>query len=52
MEPTIALAVDRQQQLQQQLVDLGLTLDEKRSFEGESQRIRFHYNNTAIYEMR
>lgn len=47
MEENIALAVDKQQQLQQQLANLGLTLDEKRSFEGESRRIRFHRPETG-----
>ncbi len=47
MEKTIALAVDRQQEIQQQLIDLGLTLDEKRSFEGESRRIQFSHPETG-----
>lgn len=47
MEKTTAFAVDLQQQLQQQLANLGLTLDEKRSFEGESQRIQFHCLETG-----
>ena len=41
MEQTTA-PVAEQQQLKAQLTHLGLTLDEKRSFEGESQRLKFY----------
>ncbi|WMX12635.1 MULTISPECIES: hypothetical protein [unclassified Aureispira] len=42
MKDTNSQAANFQQQLKEQLINLGISIDEKRSFEGESKRLKFY----------
>ncbi|BDS10482.1 hypothetical protein [Aureispira anguillae] len=42
MNDTILEAVDIQQQIKEKLIQLGISIDEKRSFDGESKRLKFY----------
>lgn len=42
MNETTLQAVDLQEQLKEMLINLGFSIDEKRSFDGESKRLKFY----------
>jgi hypothetical protein len=42
MKETNSQAANFQQQLKDQLIDLGISIDKKRSFDGESKRLKFY----------
>jgi len=42
MKKTNSQAANFQQQLKEQLINLGISIDKKRSFKGESKRLRFY----------